>query len=762
MGVKQFLSQLLFLGVATFLLVTLPDYEKFHSTQVAAALLSTRSIATTFTAEQVVSIDSDSSSPKRSSTAKPMLASPVLKPVKDLFNFGIKTKETNYPLNSELSTGKKIILPQRSMYRRLPLGMHTVEGIFFQSHVHDFTAGTSENNFELVTDQGIIPVIIDSHLTDSLPESGSKVRFTGVSDAQIFQLKTPNAITVLAAPVRPSSRSGGSGKVSVVLYKFQNDPTPPISSEDVRKMIFEQNPDYALTTSDFMELSSYNNFSLEGKTSVQGTTDMYGWYTVAVDRPSCSNFGNQTRDHTFTSSVIAQAIQSGLQIGVDDLVIMATFPNGCSEGGDASYLPIDNNFNFNGAAFQQGLLAGLVRMNTVNNWFVVLHEISHLAGGVTRLAGHSSSVNCNDGSGGFSPYSYIADVGGRCTHTEYGSPFSVLGSPWASGAQRHRLLDSNNKIAAGFLTTLNYFTPTANGTFDIVKSNFSNAQILRIPLHFGKTYINNQIVKNDYYEYFSIEARDFLGFEQGTDTVPHSNILLVKKDATTVTSSGELLEVTSSEKKVNPGASFFIDGLGVIIENLGQTPSDPNKVRVKMFYQKPVPIEIPVTTFSAVKSPLYVKVQANGSLNQQQKVIIKNTSSSQKKILLVFPNMIDRVYPSFSQVPVAQLDTAITTWLNNRSPFTDLSLQAGQSYDFYPFNGLILTPADLVGFPRFIYKFTLVSGFSVNTPIAFIYLVHGQFTPAELVQYGILPQPTIQNSPQVVQPTGLSTVPSHQ
>ena len=534
---------------------------------------------------------------------------------------------------------------------------------------------------------------------------------------QPFQAPT----AVNPGTVKPSAaRSNASHKISIVLYKFANTTNnAPFSAEDVRKNFFEPNASTGLTMSQFLSKSTYGNLTLEGKTSTDGTTDVYGWYTVSVSRNSCAYSDYRKAGN----EAIQMAMQHGLQLGPDDYVVTATFPDGCPTGGSAGSLPITGNPQDLTTGMQ---LARVVYMNDGMSWGNTLHELGHLSGVTPFVLGttydnvaHSNLMECKDSNGILVPY----DASRDCHSVEYGSPFSVMGG-YISGAQKDRLFDAQNRISGGYLTAQNFIAANTSGDYDITKINYPDAQIVRFPTTIESSSIGSTVLVPVHSGTISIEARDFESFEQGTDTSPQSNVLVV--------TSGRDLFLTNqtNDKLIPPGGTMTMPNLGLKIQNKGASPSNPHKVRVSISYLKN-PLVIPQVNVGLSESPHISYISPSGTVGQQN-IIFTNNSNSSTPLVTLIPVDFARIYPQQAQ----PLDSLLSSY---KAPdtVTYTLLPHGQKV-VSVLNGISIPASVLNSQQRSVYKIMHFAGFPGQSSLMFYtYLVYGQFTLQELSALGV-------------------------
>lgn len=647
----------------------------------------------------------------------------------------------------------------------LPNSDPAIEGVLSVSHFHDFTNHKSTPVVNLITTNKIIPLSVTAS-THGLYEqlNGATVRITGTMNGKSFVPVHP-PVTIKTAPspkTQNTSRSGGPHKLSVILFKFANTTNnPPFTKEDVRKNFFEPNPNYGITMSKFLEDSTYGQMSFEGNTSVNGATDVYGWYTVSISRTSCVD--QATTYYQAGNEAIRMAIQDGLVLGADNFVVAGGFPDGCPTGGVAGTVLT------NGQLYTPTTPAGtpLVRaayMTNMMSWENTLHELGHVSTKGPLLLyrspqfiGHSNSFSCSDSNNNPIPWGSILRET-MCKVIYYGNPFSIMGG-YVSGAQRPRLFDSINKVQAGYLDESNSITANTSGQYDITKINYSDANRLEIPYIVGGSYIGTNTLSPSYQTSFSIEARDFLPYEQGSDTFPHTNILTAHQTFQILSNIGG-----TNPRLIAPLGTLNLSDLGVSIKNLGATPGDPKKIRVQVTYTKPLNQRIiPENHLTVTKSSAYVQVSPNGAFSQQI-VTIKNTGVNgiellnEGPLMLGSPSTTTIVYPTNPQGNTLSAINTIGSQLGRF--FEGIPLRSGESFEFSPLKNLNLNSATLTGASRFIFKINSDVYPRVPESAISTYLVYGQFSTKELVDLGVLGISPAPNTP--LTGTTINTPPNSQ
>jgi chitodextrinase len=210
----------------------------------------------------------------------------------------------------------------------------------------------------------------DSNGVDVPDDPGAGGTTVDAADPEL--LPTDAATAAAATPVT----------VAVILLNFSNDATQPYAAATANGIMFS-NP-----------TSVANYFAEESRGAVAMSGHVYGWYTVAATNASCN-----TAYSTWESQADAMAAAAGVDLSSFDRVVYAwPYAPSCGWAG-MGYMPGPTSWN-NGS-FDLRVLA---------------HELSHNFG-----TNHASTLQCTQGT-------TIVALSATCTYTEYGDPFSVMGS----------------------------------------------------------------------------------------------------------------------------------------------------------------------------------------------------------------------------------------------------------------------------------------------------------------------------------------------
>jgi hypothetical protein len=287
----------------------------------------------------------------------------------------------------------------------------TLTGTLRLLHVDDFVAGVGRDAYALDTASGLVALDIAGPAPVAL--NGARVRVHGTSSSAGLRVDlrrdTTGLIRLGSAPSRASlavSQRGGASivlrgptaaaaatrRIAVLLFDFSDDPSQP----------------YTPATADTIVASSgsavVNYYAEEARGAVTLTGQVFGWYQIAASKAVCDPF-------TWATQAEAAASAAGVDLSGYTNVVYA-FPHASSCGwAGLGEMPGSHSWN-NGA---MGLR-------------VVAHELGHNFG-----VHHASSLSCTSGA-------VRVSISTTCSSSEYGDPFSVMGS----GASTH-----NNAVHLG-------------------------------------------------------------------------------------------------------------------------------------------------------------------------------------------------------------------------------------------------------------------------------------------------------------------------
>ncbi len=274
---------------------------------------------------------------------------------------------------------------------------------------------------------------------------GALLRVTGVrrltpSTTAARRLVTRAAPVVKAAPSSP--------QLAVVLINFSDNTSQPFTPTTVSNALFNSPNGVA----------AYFTEQSHGKTGLNGT--VFGWYTIAAPSTDCdANF-----------QLWASQAQAKVGSAIDGYSnVMYIFPTiaSCPWAGLGDMPGGETWIN------------GYVQLR------VMAHELGHNFG-----VHHANSLDCN-----VSGTRVALAAAASCVSTEYGDPFSIMGS--ASTRQ----FPAFHKGELGWLQPTSTYTVTSSGSYTIAASELDTAstQLLRIPRTGGALYVD---VRQQYGTYF--------------------------------------------------------------------------------------------------------------------------------------------------------------------------------------------------------------------------------------------------------------------
>jgi hypothetical protein len=263
---------------------------------------------------------------------------------------------------------------------------------------------------------------------------GTDVAITGERSGDTVRVQSVETSTNGSPQLAPS---GSPQKVAVILVNFADTPSEPWTPSEIQQTVFTG----ADSVNAYFQEESSGSVYLTGNNSPDG--DVFGWYTIPNSTASC-NFS------AFASAAQAQAALAGDDLsGYDNFLYIWPDVAACNWSGLA-YLPGSDAF-INGAPTLR----------------VISHELSHNFG-----VHHASTLRCTDSNG------QRVFVASSCTASEYGDPFSVMGS--SATNHSHAL----HKLQLGFLPFASLKTVAASGIYALSPSEQNlpgKTQLLRIP-----------------------------------------------------------------------------------------------------------------------------------------------------------------------------------------------------------------------------------------------------------------------------------------
>jgi len=304
----------------------------------------------------------------------------------------------------------------------------------------DFDAGTAERIVALAERPGSLTVL---QLPAGAPplEPDARVAVHGTPAARgAFAVETTEVLE--AAPAQVPSIVEQNATVIAILIKFTDTATPPFTQAQVQDKIFGANG-----VSSYYAEASYGAQTLSGLVTP--------WLTATVTTPTTCDY------ITVMNQAIARAQAAGYNPGgyQKQVYVFPHIPCGWSGLGGG----------------------GTAWINQANSVLVIGHELGHCFG-----VGHSSSLDCGS-----------VVLGGTCTVSEYGDPFSIMGNSNA----RH--------FPAYFKYQLGYLPPATIATHESGMAVYTIA-----PLEVaGQSLYTVQIPLPDQNLTYWLEYRQPIGFD---------------------------------------------------------------------------------------------------------------------------------------------------------------------------------------------------------------------------------------------------------
>src|SRR6185503_20280565 len=175
----------------------------------------------------------------------------------------------------------------------------------------------------------------------------------------------------------------GPRKIAVLLLKFAASDPEPYTTAQAQQVIFSN----ANSVANYFAEESYGLMTVTG--------DVFGYYTISINTSTCdyTDIGNKAR---------AAATAAGVNLGnYTQIQYVHNYLGACGWSGLA-YVPGQDSW-----------------LNQALNLRVSSHELSHNFG-----VHHASTMSCVDGG----VRVQLSATSANCSSSEYGDPFSVMGS----------------------------------------------------------------------------------------------------------------------------------------------------------------------------------------------------------------------------------------------------------------------------------------------------------------------------------------------
>ncbi len=453
----------------------------------------------------------------------------------------------------------------------------TVKGVIVSNHVDIMDATTHKltdvTNYVVRLPSG--KEVFFGGITDSRMEPGATIEVKLGTNGMLAS--SSDIVSVMPSAIvrssQPAQRSGPITRhVSVVMYKYQDDTTAPFAKDDVRKLVFEKNPSFHnISIGDFFSASSYGQIQLAGKTSANGSTDVWGFYTIPENRTGGSSGCKARNDMMYGNepyTAIQDAVNDGMVIGDWDIIIVGTWPGNCGNGGQA----------------KSGTKNSYVLVTNLMDWWDLLHEIGHSIGNDVDNPGlvinHANSLQCFNSKMGSTTFEN-ADY---CNSVEYGNPYDIMGSAGTEG--NVHLFASGSRAGSGFMPSSDYFNITSSGTYHLKSVGASSATYPRIALI---TPMMHTVFADDPtvpplaapIRTILVESRNFNAYEQSAGMTPPDGSVFIRYD-------NVLVPTNTSGRLFLPVGSTYTDAKsGVTIKNLGPSSLGDADIQVTL---QPLPV----------------------------------------------------------------------------------------------------------------------------------------------------------------------------
>ncbi len=309
-------------------------------------------------------------------------------------------------------------------------GVALFEGKLVVVHGDDFAHAHADFDYSLETSQGTYTL----KFAEARPELtlASRVSVTGVRSGNEIAVAAGG---ITAAPGSTAVAATTGANVAVLLVNFSNDTSQPYTPAYANGIVFAN----ANSVAAYYNEVSWSELTLSG--------DVYGWYTIAASNATTCDFT------TWASQADQAATAAGVNLSSYNYKVYALSSAPACNWGGIAYLP-----------GTQSWVNGSYGMTMR----VVGHELGHNFG-----THHSNSYNCTESSVRVS----LSATTSNCTSTEYGDPYSIMGS--ASWRQHTNFARGN----FGWLTAANTLGVSADGTYvlDPIESyDPTGVQALRI------------------------------------------------------------------------------------------------------------------------------------------------------------------------------------------------------------------------------------------------------------------------------------------
>jgi chitodextrinase len=383
----------------------------------------------------------------------------------------------------------------------------TLQGTLVAAHGDSFgqTAASSKSIWHdtLVTANGKVTLSFSGTRPAGF-YNGARVRVRGTMSGSILKVggnKADAQVTQNTVVAAPSAK-----KLAVLLVKFADTDPEPYTISQVQQVMFSNSDSVA----NYFNEESYGQLTMTG--------DVFGYFTISTNTVACdfTDIGNKAR---------AAAAAAGIDL--------------------SSYTQIQYLHNYLSSCGWAGLAYVPGRDSWINQYLglrVPSHELSHNLG-----VHHASTMSCTVGGVRVTLSANSAD----CSSSEYGDPFSVMGSA-TSRHTHNQQLASLTWLSGGALQTV-----STSGTYQLASADLTSSaspRAVRVPRGSTGTWF--------YLELRSPTGTNFDTFSPSDPAVTGVSIRISNDWGTIIQS--QLLDTT-------PGTSSYLDAP----LQVGQSFTDP-------------------------------------------------------------------------------------------------------------------------------------------------------------------------------------------
>ena len=306
----------------------------------------------------------------------------------------------------------------------LPDGPAVLEGRLSVWH-GDRDPAPTETGVELDVSGHVVPVAMSYDA--AMAYAGRSVRITGrIASGRLVPDAGTTPEVLAPGPATVVTAAATTRTVVVILVNFTDNTSMPWTPTSVENTVLDANRDNPNSVRAFYEESSDEAVTISGA--------VFGWYPIAYSQSVCDYRGWAAAART---AAAADALAAGYDLNSTSVTKVYAFPNttGCTWAG-LGELPGDESW-----------IDGSMTLRTV------AHELGHNFG-----AHHASTMTCRDATN-----ARITSTARRtddCTSSEYGDPFSLMGSAstrthhaWQRIQTTHPVVSQTVTLSAGYDAT---------------------------------------------------------------------------------------------------------------------------------------------------------------------------------------------------------------------------------------------------------------------------------------------------------------------